>query len=184
MRNFGIMGVATAALLGLAACGGGGEDKAEAPAAEAPAAAPAEAPAAAPAAPVAAEPAAAAATDAAGAAAGAASGTVVVAGFTGTEAAGARIFGQCRTCHVVDEGVNRVGPSLHAIIDRPAGQVAGYNYSTANKNSGKVWDNETLFAYLENPRAYIPGTKMAYVGLRDPQQRADLIAYLNAHDND
>jgi cytochrome c len=180
MRKFGIVGaVAVSALLGLSACGGG-EEKAAAPAAEAPAAAPVEAPAAAPAAPAAAEPAAAAPADAVAAGAG----SIVVAGFTGTEAAGARIFAQCRTCHAVDEGVNRVGPSLHGIIGRTAGQVAGYNYSTANKNSGKVWDNETMFAYLENPRAYIPGTKMAFVGLRDPQQRADVIAYLNAHDND
>ncbi len=78
--------------------------------------------------------------------------------------------------------MNRVGPSLHGIIGRTAGTVAGYNYSTANKNSGAVWDEATLFAYLENPRAYIPGTKMAFVGLRDAQQRADIIAYLSAND--
>jgi len=179
MRKFGIVGVvAASALLGLSACGGGGEDKAEAPAAEAPAPAPAAEPVA-PAAPVVAEP---AVVAPAAAAPGAGEGTIQVAGLTGDSVAGARIYAQCRTCHTVDEGVNRVGPSLHAIIDRPAGQVAGYTYSTANKNSGKVWDNETLFAYLENPRAYIPGTKMAFVGLRQPQQRADVIAYLNTHD--
>jgi len=180
MRRFGIVSMmAASALLGLAACSGGGEDKAAAPAepAAAPATAPVEAPAPAPA--PEATPAAAPAADAA-----AAGGSIVVAGFTGTEAAGARIYAQCRTCHAVEEGVNRVGPSLHGIIGRTAGQVAGYNYSAANKASGKVWDNETLFAYLENPRAYIPGTKMAFVGLRDAQQRADVIAYLNAHDND
>jgi len=165
MRKFGIMGVvAASALLGLAACSGGGEEAeapaAEAPAAETPAPAPAAEPAAAPAAP---------------AAAGA---TLQVAGLTGDPAAGQRIFGQCRPCHVVEPGVNRVGPSLHGVVGRTAGTVAGYNYSTANKNSGATWDAQTLFTYLENPRGFMPGTKMAFVGLRDPQQRADVIAYL------
>ncbi|MES2860647.1 MAG: cytochrome c family protein [Pseudomonadota bacterium] len=180
MRKFGIVGaVAASALLGLAACGGG-DNKAEAPAAEAPAAAPAAAPMAETPAP-AATPAAAPAAEASPAAA-AAGATIQVAGLTGDAVAGERIFAQCRTCHSIDEGVNRVGPSLHGIIGRHSGMVAGYNYSTANKASGKTWDNETLFAYLENPRAYIPGTKMAFVGLRDPQQRANVIAYLNTHD--
>ncbi|MEQ7155507.1 c-type cytochrome [Brevundimonas aurifodinae] len=166
MRKFGIMGVvASAALLGLAACGGGGEE------AEAPAAPAAEAPAAeAPAAP-AAEPAAAPAAPAAGA-------TLQVAGLTGDAAAGQRIFGQCRTCHVVEPGVNRVGPSLHGVVGREAGTVPGYTYSAANLASDAVWDEQTLFTYLENPRGFMPGTKMAFVGLRDPQQRADVIAYL------
>lgn len=172
MRRFGIASVVAAgALLGLSACSGGGEETAETPAAETPAA---EAPAAEPAAPApapAAEPAAAPAAPAAGA-------TLQVAGLTGNAAAGERIFGQCRTCHVVEPGVNRVGPSLHGIVGRPAGSVAGYNYSTANKNSGATWDEQTLFTYLENPRQFMPGTKMAFVGLRDPQQRADVIAYL------
>ncbi|WP_029414692.1 c-type cytochrome [Brevundimonas bacteroides] len=171
MRKFGIAGVvAASALLGLAACSGGGEE-AEAPAAEAPAA---EAPAAeAPAAEApAAEP---AAAPAAPAAAGA---TLQVAGLTGDPANGQRIFGQCRTCHVVEPGVNRVGPSLHGVVGRTAGTVPGYSYSTANQNSGAVWDAQTLFTYLENPRGFMPGTKMAFVGLRDPQQRADVIAYL------
>jgi cytochrome c len=170
MRRFGIAGVvAASALLGLAACSGGGEDKAEAPAAEAPAA---EAPAAE--APAAEAPAA----EPAVAPAAAAGATVTLAGLTGDAAAGQRIFGQCRTCHVVEPGVNRVGPSLHGIVGRTAGQVAGYSYSTANANSGVTWDEQTLFTYLENPRGFMPGTKMAFVGLRDPQQRADVIAYL------
>lgn len=177
MRKFGIVGaVAASALLGLAACSGGGEDKAEAPAAEAPAAAPAAEPVpAAEAAPAAVAPAVAAPAAAAGGA------TLQVAGLTGDAAAGQRIFAQCRTCHAIEPGVNRVGPSMHGIVGRTAGTVEGYNYSTANKNSGKVWDEATLFAYLENPRAYIPGTKMAFVGLRDPQQRADVIAYMKAN---
>jgi cytochrome c len=79
---------------------------------------------------------------------------------------------------VTDKGVNRVGPSLHGIVGRKAGTVAGFNYSTANKNSGVTWDEKTLFVYLENPRKFMPGTKMAFAGLKQPQQRADVIAYL------
>ncbi|MDP3406457.1 MAG: cytochrome c family protein [Brevundimonas sp.] len=173
MRKFGIVGaVAASALLGLAACSGGGES--EAPAAEAPAAAPAPEPV------PAAEPAPAAVAPAsADAAAGGA--TLQVAGLTGDATAGQRIFAQCRTCHAVEEGVNRVGPSLHGIIGRESGTVAGYTYSAANLASDAVWDEATLFTYLEDPRGFMPGTKMAYVGLKNPQQRADVIAYLKAN---
>jgi cytochrome c len=173
MRKFGIFGAATASLtLALAACSGG-EEKA----------APAEAPAEAPAAPAAEAPAAeapAAETPAVAPAAAPApaAGGVTLAGLTGDATAGQRIFGQCRTCHVVDPGVNRVGPSLHGIVGRTAGTVTGFNYSTANKNSGVTWTEDVLFTYLENPRGFMPGTKMAFAGLRDPQQRADVIAYL------
>lgn len=173
MRKFGIVSVLSAtALLGLSACGGGEE---KAPAAEAPAevaAAPAPAPAPAPA-----TPAAPAAAPAAGAPA-AAGATVQLAGLTGDPVAGQRVFGQCRTCHAVEAGVNKVGPSLHAIIGRQAGTIPNFRYSTANKNSGITWSEDVLFAYLENPREYIPGTYMSFVGLKQPQQRADVIAYL------
>jgi cytochrome c len=91
---------------------------------------------------------------------------------------GERIFRQCASCHTIEAGVNRVGPSLHAIVGRVAGTVPGFRYSDANKNSGVTWTEQEMFAYLENPRAKIPGTTMAFVGLRKPQDRADLIAYL------
>jgi cytochrome c len=96
----------------------------------------------------------------------------------GNAANGAKVFAQCKACHVTDKGVNRVGPSLHGIVGRKSGTVAGFNYSTANKNSGVTWDEKTLFTYLENPRKFMPGTKMAFAGLKQPQQRADVIAYL------
>jgi len=105
---------------------------------------------------------------------------VVLAGLTGDPARGQRVFAQCRTCHVVQPGVNRVGPSLHGIVGRQAGTVPNFRYSPANKNSGITWTEPVLFEYLENPRQYIPGTYMAYPGLRDPQQRADVIAYLKS----
>jgi cytochrome c len=179
----------------LSACGGGGDDKAPAATAEATApAAPAAAtppPADAATQSAAATPAPAAATGtaadttaaapaaapAATAAAGAAGG-VMLAGLTGDAAAGQKVFGQCRTCHEVQAGVNKVGPSLKGIIGRQAGTIPGFRYSPANKNSGITWTEDVMFAYLENPRKYIPGTYMSFVGLKNPQQRADVIAYL------
>lgn len=103
---------------------------------------------------------------------------VAYASLTGDAAAGEKVFLQCKACHVLEEGQNRVGPSLHGIVGRPAGTVAGYNYSAANKNSGLTWTEEQLFTYLEAPQKTVPGTKMAFGGVKDPQQRANLIAYL------
>jgi cytochrome c len=85
---------------------------------------------------------------------------------------------KCGICHSVVAGQNRVGPSLFGVVGRPAGTVAGYNYSTANKGSGKTWDEATLDVYLTNPRGLIPGTKMAFAGLPDAADRANVIAYL------
>jgi cytochrome c len=101
------------------------------------------------------------------------------ASFTGTAAAGEKVFAACKTCHAVEPGKNMVGPSLHAIQGRTAGTIPGYTYSTANKTSGITWTNEKLFQYLENPQRVIPGTKMTYTGVKDAQKRADLIAYLD-----
>ena len=70
--------------------------------------------------------------------------------------------------------------SLHAIIGRHSGEIPGFAYSTANKNSGIVWSEEELFKYLEAPQKVIPGTKMAFAGLKKPQDRADVIAYLKS----
>ena len=101
------------------------------------------------------------------------------ASFTGTAAAGEKVFVACKTCHAIEPGKNMIGPSMHAIQGRTSGTIAGYSYSAANKASGIVWNNEKLFQYLENPQRVIPGTKMTYTGVKDPQQRADLIAYLD-----
>lgn len=173
MRGFKYALASVGVMLAVAACSSGEGDKAETPAAEAPApaAAPAETPAPAAEAPAATETPAAAPAAAGGA-------TVTLAGLTGNATNGQRIFGQCRTCHVVEPGVNRVGPSLHGIIGRTAGSVPGFNYSAANKGSGVTWTEEVLFEYLENPREFMPGTRMAFVGLKKPQDRADVIAYL------
>ena len=104
-----------------------------------------------------------------------------LADFTGDAASGENVFLQCKACHVADEGVNRVGgPSLAGIIGRTAGTVDGFSYTEANANSGIVWTPEKMFQYLEDQRRVIPGTRMAYAGLKDWQKRADLIAYLQA----
>jgi cytochrome c len=102
-----------------------------------------------------------------------------LASFTGTAAAGEKVFVVCKTCHAVEAGKNMVGPSLHALQGRHSGEIPGYSYSAANKGSGIVWSNEKLFQYLENPQRVIPGTKMSYTGVKDAQKRADLIAYLD-----
>ena len=96
----------------------------------------------------------------------------------GDAAAGEKAFVVCKTCHVVDKGVNRIGPSLWGVVGRHSATVAGYTYSAANKKSGIVWTAPELFKYLEAPQKVVPGTKMAFAGLKDPQKRADVIAYL------
>lgn len=91
---------------------------------------------------------------------------------------GRRAFGQCRSCHAIEAGVNRVGPSLHAVVGRKAGSVPGYSYSKAMASSGLVWTEEALESYLENPRTHVPGTKMSFAGIDDAQRRKDVVAYL------
>ena len=188
--------VSLAALALVAGCGQQASQKAEAPAAATEAAAPATnevaaAPAAeAPATNEVAAAAAPAAETAAPAAAAPAAGAMVLAikdkagaTLSGDPVKGEAVFRQCQTCHVVTAGVNKVGPSLHNIIGRPAGQVAGFRYSEANKGSGITWTEQEIYTYLENPKARIPGTIMAFVGIKDSQKRADLVAYLKTHTN-
>jgi cytochrome c len=94
--------------------------------------------------------------------------------------AGKTVFNQCRACHQVGETArNGVGPNLNGLAGRKAGTVAGYNYSEANKASGKVWDEATFLVYIKDPRAAMPGNKMAYAGLKDEKRAKDLWAYLN-----
>lgn len=101
-----------------------------------------------------------------------------LASLTPDVAHGEEVFIKCSSCHVLEEGVNRIGPSLAGIVGRAAGTVEGYTYSEANANSGITWSKEKLFQYLENPQRIVPGTKMAFVGLPAAQDRADIIAYL------
>lgn len=101
--------------------------------------------------------------------------------LTGDAGAGETIFVQCKTCHLLEEGKNGVGPSLYGVIGREAGSIDGFNYSDANAGSGITWTPEIMFEYLEAPREYLPGTRMAYPGLKDAQDRADLIAFLTTN---
>ena len=107
-----------------------------------------------------------------------AAGPALAAEPTGDPAAGARAFAQCRTCHVTTAGVNRIGPSLHSVIGRPVASIAGFNYSSALKKFGGSWTPARLTAYLASPRTTVPGTRMAYAGLKGLQQQADILAYL------
>lgn len=95
---------------------------------------------------------------------------------------GQDLYRQCRACHQIGPGAkNLVGPQLNGIIGRKAGTVEGFNYSEANKKAGAgglVWTDEIMLKYLENPLQFMPGTKMAYAGMKDEGDRKDLIAYL------
>ncbi len=94
----------------------------------------------------------------------------------GDPAKGEEIYKRCQGCHSIDR--NRIGPMHKGLFGRTAGTVPGFSYSDAMKNSGIVWSEQTLDQFLQGPRKMVPGTKMTYAGVPDPQERADLIAYL------
>lgn len=94
---------------------------------------------------------------------------------------GKRVFVKCFACHGIDEGQNKIGPSLYGVVGASAGHVEGFAYSAAIADSGLVWTPAVLSAYLENPAKYLPGNKMLFPGLASAQDRADVIAYLEAN---
>jgi cytochrome c len=94
-------------------------------------------------------------------------------------AAGEKTFMVCRACHQIGPNAkDAVGPVLNGVIGRKAGTYPDYQYSDANKNSGIVWTPEELDKYLTSPQAVVPHTKMIFPGLKNEQQRKDVIAYL------
>jgi cytochrome c len=114
-------------------------------------------------------------------------GTATPAMAEGDAAHGKVLFNQCLVCHTVEPGKAKIGPSLWGIVGRPAASQAGYQYSngmkqygenTVNKD-GKGWTDEKLFTYLDNPMGVVRGTKMTFPGLKKPEDRNDVIAYLN-----
>ena len=94
---------------------------------------------------------------------------------------GEDVYKKCRACHQVGETAkNAVGPLLNGIVGRKSGTVDGFNYSEANKSSGVTWDEKTFLSYIKDPRAAMPGNKMAFVGIKDETDAKDLFAYLKA----
>ncbi|PIO77438.1 cytochrome [Teladorsagia circumcincta] len=85
---------------------------------------------------------------------------------------------RCAQCHSINSTKSMAGPTLHGLFGRMSGTAAGYVYSESNKKTGVVWTRETLFDYLADPKKYIPGTKMFFVGIKKPEERADLIKYM------
>lgn len=102
----------------------------------------------------------------------------------GDAAAGEKVFAKCKACHEVEKGVNKVGPTLKGVVGRKAASVPDFKYSEAmiaKGAEGVVWDEATLTAYLPDPKAFVPKTKMAFAGLKKPEDVANVIAYLKAH---
>lgn len=94
--------------------------------------------------------------------------------------AGEKLFRQCKACHALEPGKNGTGPSLHGVVDRAVGQEAGYSYSGNLVAVADTWSPENLNGFIENPKEYAPGTKMSYKGMKDVEDRANLIAYLQS----
>jgi len=103
---------------------------------------------------------------------------VTAARADGDAARGEARFKDCAACHRLDAGANEVGPSLHGLFARKAGELADFRYSPAMKRSGVTWTAETLDKYLADPQGFIPANRMPYAGLSNAGDRADLIAYL------
>jgi len=96
----------------------------------------------------------------------------------GDPVAGASVFRQCASCHIVNSTEMKIGPGLKGLFGRRAGTVADFPYSQAMKSSGLTWNEDTLRAYLANPKAKVPGNKMGFGGVKDPKRLEDLLAYL------
>src|SRR5246500_3057648 len=95
-------------------------------------------------------------------------------------AAGESSFKKCLPCHSIGEGAkNKVGPLLNGLDGRKSGTVEGFSYTDANKNSGITWSKEQFLDYIKDPKAKIPGTKMAFAGIKNEKEAGDLWAYLS-----
>jgi len=100
-------------------------------------------------------------------------------------AAGKTSFNKCLACHAIGEGAkNKVGPVLNGLDGRKSGTAADYNYSDANKNSGITWNEAVFKEYIKDPKAKIPGTKMAFAGIKSENEINNLWAYVAQFDAD
>lgn len=121
------------------------------------------------------------AAEAGGEAGGAAAVPIATLLATADVAKGEAVFKKCAACHTIAQGgANGIGPNLWASMGKPHGHVAGFSYSDALKSVPGNWDFEGMDKWLANPKKYAPGTKMTFAGLGNPEERANLIAYLNA----
>jgi cytochrome c len=100
-------------------------------------------------------------------------------------AAGENSFKKCMACHSIGEGAkNKVGPELNGLDGRHSGSAPGYSYSDANKNSGITWNKEQFLEYIKDPKGKIPGTKMAFAGIKNEKEANDLWAFISQFDKD
>jgi cytochrome c len=121
------------------------------------------------------------AAEAGGEAGGAAAVPIATLLATADVAKGEAVFKKCVACHTIAQGgPSGIGPNLWATMGKPHGHVAGFSYSDALKSVPGNWDFEGMDKWLANPKKYAPGTKMTFAGLGNPEERANLIAYLNA----
>jgi cytochrome c len=97
----------------------------------------------------------------------------------GDAARGETRFQDCAACHRLEASANSVGPSLHGIFTRKAGELTDFRYSSAMKRSGIVWTPDTLNTFISDPQAMVPANRMPYAGMANASDRADLIAYLS-----
>ena len=110
----------------------------------------------------------------------AASGALAQDAAKGDPAAGKTSFNKCLACHSIGEGAkNKVGPLLNGLDGRKSGTVEGFSYSDANKNSGITWSKEQFLDYIKDPKAKIPGTKMAFPGIKNETEANNLWAYIS-----
>ena len=100
-------------------------------------------------------------------------------------AAGKTSFNKCLACHAIGEDAkNKVGPELNGLDGRKSGTAPDYNYSDANKNSGITWNEAQFKEYIKDPKAKVPGTKMAFAGIKNEKEVNDLWAYVSQYDKD
>ena len=98
----------------------------------------------------------------------------------GDPAEGERVFKKCASCHSIEEGKKKLGPSLFGIVGRVAGTVEGFKYSKPMATADFAWDEETLTGFLENPKKFMKGTKMSFPGIKKETDMANLLAYLDS----
>lgn len=102
----------------------------------------------------------------------------------GDPSKGEKVFKKCAACHSTEAGgPSKAGPNLHDVVGRTSGTLEGFTYSDAMKKLGEeghVWTPEEIEKFVENPKQMVPGTKMTFIGLKKPEERADLVAYLQS----